>query len=454
MTLRALRYVFYLTFICLFPLVGCAGNSRPKVLPDKDIKAEKKSVIADYFQKLAVTGCDTGKKIKDVSGALKDYREKMKLHYGFFLDSKGYKGEEKILDSCSSISAIDRFFEVFWFTRDPDRSTPENENRKLIDSRISDIENEILLRDQYVPGMTFAHNGGFRGDLAHVYLFRGNSHYKVKTLRTNRLADLMAWIYFDQNDRPVYVFLFYNKGTGFQLFRNFSNFDTVDSLLQTLKELAKIHPTSDEDFNQLYQELVDNDQEYIFRFAIKRFSAYSDVKLEEVLAPPTPESMTAKAIQPKVLGVPNVPSGVKMMMSEYFAKIPGFSRLTRSLSGEYNLGLVISIANIDWEDAGDKLKSSVGLTISITNEKTREKKYFEATLNLSVPADKYSKLYFPIRLDNVPNYDRGLEGTTLSDLFKTLAPGDYEVKISLLNQITPMFSLKSGIWYEYITINK
>lgn len=446
MTIKNSKYLICLALIFLIPLIGCAGNSRPKTSSDKDVE---KAIVAVYLNKLTVAGCDSNKKIKDVPGPLKDYRKKMKSHYGRFLDSKGYKGEEKILDQCSSIDAIDRFFEVFWSVRDPDMSTLDNENKQLIDKRIYEIENEILLKDMDVPGITFVHNGGLRGDMAHVYLFRGNSHYKVK-MEGHHLSDLVAWIYFDENQRPMYVFLFYNKGSGFRLFRNYRDNDTIESLMDTLQELARVYPTSNEDYTQLYQEFIENDVEYIFRFAIKRFSYYGDISLEKVLAPPTPESMTAKAIQPKILGVPNIPKDAHMMMSKYFSKITGYSQLIRNPSGEYSLTLTIPIAGIDWEDTGQKLKSSFDLAVSVTNEKTREKKYFTSGLELDMPVDKYSNLYFRIKLDNIKNHAGGMEGTTLSELFKMLTPGNYEIKVSLLNQTT----FKSGIWYEYVSIDK
>lgn len=449
MILKTPRFVFCLALICLLPLIGCAGKSRPKTSPDQpkqNAKAEKKAVVAEYLKKLAVVGCD-GQKIKDVPGPLKDHREKIKLHYGHFFDSEGYKGEKKILDRCSSVDAIDRFVEVFWSVRDPDITTLENENKLLVDKRIREIEQDILFRDKDVPGTRFSSNGGLRGDMAHVYMFRGDAAYKIKTTRTTRLADLMAWIYFDENGFPVYVFLFYDKGSGYQLFRNYQNFDGIESLMNTLRELAKMFPTSEDDYTQLYQELIDNDPEYIFRFAINKFSYYTDIKLDKVLSPPTPESMTARAIQPKILGVPNIPKNVKMVMSEYFSKITGYSLLTRNSNGEYNLKLTIAITGVDWEDSSGSLRSGFDLSISVTNEKTREKKYFATGLNLSLPADKYSKIYFTINPNEIKNRVIGMEGT-LPDLFKTLPPGDYEVKINLLNQTT----LKSGTWYQYITI--
>ena len=201
-------------------------------------------------------------------------------------------------------------------------------------------------------------------------------------------------------------------------------------------------------------ELERGDPEGIFRFAIRQFSAYPDVRLDRVLAPPTPDDMVASPIQPRILGVPDVPKDMKIVMSPYFAKITGASQLTRNSEGEYGLTLTISNAGIDWKETGDRLESTLDLTISFINEKTREKRSFSTGLKLTMPKDKFSNLYNPIKLNDVQNHSSGMEGTTLSDLFKKLPPGDYEIKIFLINQITPRFSLKSGIWYEYVTISK
>ncbi|MBI2065023.1 MAG: GWxTD domain-containing protein [Candidatus Yanofskybacteria bacterium] len=454
MMFNRLGYAFCLILICTLSLIGCVGKNQPKVSPDKVLaeqaKIEQAKRINGYLDRLRAGGCN-GKEVKPAKGPFKDHRDKLFSSYGFFINKSGpYKQEEKIFKQCQSIKALDHFFEIFWSIRDPDINTPENENKELIDKRISEIKNEILRTDQEISGTLFVSNGGLRGDMAHVYLFRGNPHYKVKTLKTNRLADLMAWVYFDDNQRPMYVFLFYDKGSGFQLFRNYRGMDTVETLMETLKDLARIYPTSEEDYNRLYQELIDNDHEYIFRFAIRQFSYYLDIKLDKVLNPPTPESMTAKAIQPKILGIPDISKDIKMIMNENFAKIMGFSQITRNTSGEYGLRLIVSIAGIDWQDTRGRLKSVLDLSVSIMNEKTREKKNFACSLYIEMPADKHSKANFPITPNNVPNRESVMNGATLSEIFKTLPSGDYEVKIYLLDRTT----LKSGIWYEYVTIGK
>ena len=453
MKFKSSRYVFFLVSICLIPLIGCAGNNQPKISPDKaiaeQIKAEKDKIRLEYLNKLKVAGCDSNDKVKPV-GSLKDYKNKIFDRYGRLLNKSGpYKSEMKIFNQCTSIEAIDRFLEVFWSVRDPDISTPVNENKELIDQRISEIESEILFTDHEAAGIRFANQGGLRGDMAHVYLFRGNPDYKIK-MEGRFLADLMAWVYFDENQRPLYVFLFYDKCSGYRLFRNHKTMDTVESFKDTFRELAKVHPLSDEDFERLYEELVNNDSTYIFRFAINRFSHYVDIKLEKVLAPPTPEAMTAKAIQPKILGIPNIPKDAKMIMSKYFTKITGFSQLTKGANGEYALVLTISVSGIDWEDVGERLQSGFDLSVSVTNEKTREVKYFVCNLYLNLPEDKYSEISFRLRPNNISNKESNAKGETLPELFKTLAPGDYEVKIFLLHKVT----LKQAVWYEYITIDK
>ena len=424
----------------LFILTGCAGNPKTRAANDA-----RKSARVTYLSELAVPGCE-GEKIKP-KGDLKAYVEDQLSHYGFFVD----KDEKKILERCKTVGAASNFFTKFWFFRDPDKSTPENEYKNIIDERIADIKNEILFNDMYVAGTRFAPNGGLKGDMAHVYLLRGNNSYKVKTGHLNRLADLMAWVYFDVNQRPLYVFLFYNKGGGYRLFRSHQTMDSYEGLLEVLRELSKFSPVNEEDYREVYNELIRNDPEYIFRFAINRFSYYEDVKLDKVLFPPTPEVITAKMIQPQILGRPDIPSDMKMVFGPRAATILGRFILVYD-GNRYTARLVVDVGDIDWEDLGERLSATFDLSIEFTNEETRESKVFYSGLALNMTRKNYENVKGasrPLDLGGLVNHEEGAGiNLTISDFIKKLTSGNYSVKIELVNKRT----FKSNLWFTKIKV--
>lgn len=458
MKLRTLGYLLFCSV--LFFSAGCLGKKAPNTSPKKP-KAQKAEVLNQY---LLVPGCDGGKKIKDVPGPLKDYRDKMFERNMRFMDSHGRKGEEKIFRQCDSVEAIDRFFAQFWgLTRDPDTTTPVNEYKELIDERILDIENEVFFNDNNIPGTTFAANGGLRGDMAHVYLLRGAPHYVTRFENPHLISEMIAWVYFDPVGRPLMVFIFYNKGNGFRVFRNHMTMNTQDAFLQVLREIARVYPTSQQDFESIYRELLMNDREYIFQYGLARFSYDDQVRIDKVLAAPTPEAITAKPLQPRILGVPEIPKDMKLVFSRYNATITGFFTLNKDLRGDYRGKLTLPLLDLDWEkkeilkedgSAKEVYESKFDVLISFTNEETREKKEYSFVMSLSIPGEKYEAskgTYFPISLDNLTNNSGGKDGNmSIPDIVKSLKPGNYEVKLNLWNN--QKFSLKSGLWLKYITV--
>jgi len=435
---------------------GCAGNKKPNTTPDKPDKAE----VNKY---LIVPGCDGGKKIKDVRGSLKSYREKMFERNMRFMDSAGHKGEKKIFEQCDSIEAIDRFFAQFWGpVRDPDKSTSNNEYKDLVDGRILDIENEVFFSDSNIPGTSFAANGGLKGDMAHVYLLRGAPHYTAKLHNTNLLSDMIAWVYFDPSQRPLFVFIFYNKGTSFRVFRSHIVMETPEALMDVLREVARVYPSRPEDYTALYQELIRNDTEYIFQYGLRQFSYDSEIRIDKVLEAPTPEMITAKALQPRIIGVPVLSENTKLIFSRYNAVIPGFLTMNRYPDGSYKTRLTLGFSDIDWEKkdgAGKdgKVKEVYGSRFEVTlifrNEKTRDKKEYNFTMTLTIDPEIYDAnraRYWSIDLDDITNKSSSKDGgVSIPNILKDLTPGDYEVKLKLLDLRT----LKSGLWLQYITIS-
>lgn len=444
----------FLTVIMFFISTGCSARKKPETDLKKNqtkLEAEVKAKAkTEYFNRLRAVGCN-GDKIKLKAGSARDHKNMLLERYGFFLNPKGYKEEKSIFDRCSTVEAMDQFFDIFWSIRDPDPTTPSNEYKDIIDQRILDVQNEVLFQDLEASGINFASNGGLRGEMARVYLLRGMPSAKVKASDMVRIADLMVWYYVDVNQRPMFIFLFYNKGTGYQLFKKHGINNSPEYLIESLRVIAQSYPTTQEEFQEIYQELQMNDPEFIFRTALQTFSYYDKIRVEDAIAPPSPEVITAKAIQPKILGIPDIPKDAGFLPSSYFATIPGKFRFEQDVDGNYRPILEIVPSNVDWEGKGQVFETGLDFLVTFVNRKTREKKEFVSGLNMKLPVNYYQTRKdesLPIDLKDIRDRSIGGKQMTIPEMIKTLEPGDYEVKIRLLHQKT----FKSGVWFEYLKI--
>jgi hypothetical protein len=91
----------------------------------------------------------------------------------------------------------------------------------MIDERIDDIANERFFQSSGATGLLFQANGGFRGDVARVYLLHGEPD-AMDVLESRSFVNLMLWVYVNpENGNILYAFLFYQRGIstlGFSLF--------------------------------------------------------------------------------------------------------------------------------------------------------------------------------------------------------------------------------------------
>src|SRR3989344_4144473 len=167
--------------IILIASVGCAsfGNKKPRVFVDKhnNVPADIPSQFLDRYERFV-----TGKERKEFKKFKTDRERQV-------------------------------FIDKFWFERDPDPETAENEEKQRIDELIDNIANEIFLNaSDGVFGLSFRMNGGFRGDMAHVYLLHGEPD-AMDTIEGQSFVDLMLWVYTDQQSGDIlYAFLFYQRG--------------------------------------------------------------------------------------------------------------------------------------------------------------------------------------------------------------------------------------------------
>jgi hypothetical protein len=261
----------------------------------------------------------------------------------------------------------------------------------------------------------------------------------------------MAWVYFDPNQKPLFVFIFYDKG-GYKLFRNHMIMNTYETYTQVLKEIAKMYPTDPDQYEEIYRELWTRDDQGVFRYGLENFSYYSEIKIDKVLAPPTPESITAKAIQPRILGVPDIPKDMNLVFGRYNSTITGYFVIGPDRLGNFYGRLNLPFADIDWQNKGQTYQAQFDVTITFTNVETREKKSVNFAIVSETTANNYlnnKDKYYSIDLNELTKgFDA--KGMSIPDLVKTLKPGDYEVKLKLLND--QRFSLKSGEWFQHITV--
>ncbi len=433
------------------------------------------------FSVVAV-GC-AGKQIRvDPNDPVWKYKQEFLLKYGFFVtkkeivsyyqDSLGVVGKEnEIFNNLTTIEDVDKFVEVFMKVRDPNPGTPENEFKDEKDQRIRDIENEI-----FAPEMFFNSAGGLKGDLAHVYLYYGAPNQISKAQNMSRVADLMGWVYFDHNQKPLFVFLFYDKDFGHKLFKRYSGIDSPAIYMERLKEVAKFYPTSPDDYVEIEREIIQNDYERVFWFALvyNQFSSYIDVVIENgnnnknpkkrtfgALDPPEPAALTAERAKPIILGQPGDLTGREFLNSARHSLILAELQITKNERPSFTIS--IGYTNVDWEIKGENAEFVLDIRISFQNKETRALQEFSARLPYQRPREEIEKkrkginvngVLFPvimnILLDNIQNFAQVEEPRqTLRQLIDSLEPGTYVVNVDLRHPVTKK---SAGGWREEITI--
>lgn len=441
--------------------IGCAGK-RIKITPDDPVYKPKLVFLERY-------------------GFLITYQSKV----DYYQNALGVTDkEDKIFKGLKTVEDLNKFEEIFWKIRDTDPSTPENERKELIDSRIKDIENEIFAADSDIPGTWFNRNGGLKGDMARVYILYGAPHQKVKLSEGKNYVDMMVWYYFDQRGRPMMRFLFYEKYNGFRLFKNYLTMeptwqDLVDPLLSPLKEISKMPAADPNDLIDTWYELENNDlilvmpdgySELVFTTAILKFSPYSDIVLEGgngkdrfgALDPPEPAAATIERTKPILLGQPDT-KGRSFLESPYHSFIPAELKIDNDpKTGRSSFKLVINYLAVDWELKGETAEVLMTLRMNFQNRKSGVTKEFYVQFPISKPKDEVNKkriaidaakkrsaVNMVIPLDGVENFARNeTPRPTLRQLIDGLDPGDYTVTADLRRA----FTKKYNTWREEITI--
>ena len=414
---------------------------------------------------------------------VKERKNEFTERYGFFItkdkkvsyyqDALGVVGKEsEIFKNLKTIEEVDKFVEVFMKVRDPDPNTSENEFKIGKDKLIEDIQSEALLNQ----GIVFKANGGLRGDMAHVYLLYGAPHQIEKTQNMSRVADLMAWVYF-RNQKPLFVFLFYDKGFGYKLFKRYDGMNNPDMnnsvmYMERLREVAKFYPTSLDDYVEMERELIQNDPTRVFWFAIiyNQFSAYTDVVIEGgniekkifgALDPPEPAALTAARYKPTVVGQPGDLTGREFLNNSYNSFIPAELRITKD--NRPSFPLAIGYKDVDWEIKGENAEAVLDVRISFQNKATKIIEEFAVRFPIRKPREEVQTkrqgvmvngvlvpVVMEIPLDGIQNFAQAQEPrSTLRQLIDDLEPGAYVVNVDLRHPVTKKYA---GGWREEIII--
>ncbi|MEX2033067.1 MAG: GWxTD domain-containing protein [Candidatus Colwellbacteria bacterium] len=204
------------------------------------------------------------------------------------------------------------FIDKFWADRDTDPATPENEEKERIDRLIGDIADERFFSANF-GGLLFQSNGGFRGDMAHVYMLYGEPD-AMDMVEGQSFVNLMLWIYVDQrNGEILYAFLFYHRGStgAYSLFsQDAYKLDPCGAVnqIRTLGSFSYVSGECAPDTENILQELYTSTGKagvldgYIFTWALFNFSQDGSISQGKALQPPKPASEIARRSRARVVG--------------------------------------------------------------------------------------------------------------------------------------------------------
>lgn len=289
----------------------------------------------------------------------------------YFLVDKEKKEFKKLLTDEERQLFIDKF----WLDRDSDPSTPENEKKQEIDQRIDNISEEIFFSTFGAIVPPFRSNGGFRGDMAKVYLLHGEPDAIDTIESTNNLfVPLMLWNYGSPESGRVSAFLFYQKGGSgsFQLFNQDSyQMDRCGALYEiaTLRSYTYFSgggQACPEDLYEIYNEITyrsngkgGNIEGYIFAWALFNFSSDPSLKQGEALQPPKPASEVAKKSKSRVVG--EAPELTGKAGTDYILSSCETcnSMIPAEFSADGKFTLSAPWKNFDWTVKGEYLEVSL-----------------------------------------------------------------------------------------------
>lgn len=336
------------------------------------------------------------------------------------------------------------FQDKFWLERDTDPATPENEYKSEIDDRIDNIANEPFLSMPGVFGLSFRSNGGFRGDMAHVYLLHGEPD-AVDSIEGNSFVPLMLWVYVNpENGRILYAFLFYQKGGSgaFKLFYQDSyQMNQCGAIYEIKKGFKEFNvgggnQACPSDAEQIIWELQTASSKggiinsYIFTWALFNFSQDGSILQGTALSPPKPASELAKRSTARVTG--EAPKLVGTAGTDYI--LASCDACNSMIPAELSLGERFTISgpskNFDWTVKGESAELSLKYRIILEDRNAGKPIVLEGPAGMRIKKNL---------LDERP------ELTIIIDLLKpeqvtAIPPGTYQVSIYVQNTMTKKYN--------------
>lgn len=414
--------VLVLVVLMLFA-VSCAsaGNKKPKIFVDQynNIPADIPSQFLDRY---------------------------------YFLIDKEEKEFKKLLTDDERQEFIDKF----WAERDPDPTTPENERKDEIDERIEDIISERFFQSSGTTGLLFRSNGGFRGDMAKVYLLHGEPDV-MDMIEGHSFVNLMLWIYINpENGDILYAFLFYQKGGSgsYHLFPQDSyQMDRCGAIYEvaTLRNYTYFgggRQNCPDDLYQVYDEIWrstgrgGNLDGNIFIWALFNFSSDPSLKQGETLQPPKPASEIAKQLKARVIG--EAPELTGTAGTDYI--LASCEQCNSFIPGDLQLGkefiLKVRRGDIDWRIVGDQAEVELKVRVVLESNKNQaappvfEKKCVHKEPKNLIVSDPQSRIDILL---------------LTTDEVAQIPAGNYNVSVYVKNITTNIMTKKYNAWSKEIT---
>lgn len=356
--------------------------------------------------------------------------------YERFISGKESKEFKKLLTDEERQAFIDKF----WAERDLDPATAENEEKQRIDQLIDDIASERFF-SSVTGGLLFRSNGGFRGDMAHVYLLYGEPD-AMDMVDGQRFVNLMLWVYVnEQNGEILYAFLFYQRGSmgAFSLFsQDAYKLDPCGAInqIRTLGQFSGRMGECASDTEDIFRELQTATGKggildgYIFAWALFNFSQDGSISQGKALEPPKPASEVARLSRARVVGEAPKPEGT---VGKDFI-LASCKECNSVIPAELSLGERFTIfgpwKNFDWTVKGENLELSLKYRIVLQDRNAGKPTVLEGLAAMRV---KKSSL------------DENPEAILVVDLLNpaqvsAIPAGTYQVSVYVKNPMTGKYN--------------
>ncbi|PIR42081.1 MAG: hypothetical protein COV30_00310 [Candidatus Yanofskybacteria bacterium CG10_big_fil_rev_8_21_14_0_10_37_15] len=300
--------------------------------------------------------------------------------YEYFITGKEKKEFKKLLTD----EDRQEFIDEFWIERDIDPSTPENEYKQEIDKRIKDISNERFFSRNGTIGLLFRSNGGFRGEMAKVYLLHGEPDV-MDTIDGQSFVPLMLWVYMDNNGGILYAFLFYHRNRGGEYFlfpQDAYKLDpcgALDEIAIFRTNFSAIGGNCPAQLTQVLNDVRNANGKggflfgYYFAWALFNFSQDGSIWQGSALEPPKSAKEFAKESTARVTG--EAPEQVGISGVDYL--LSSCKECNSFLPAELQLGdffaLIVKRGDMDWRISGEnKDVVDVDLKVRVIFERANE----------------------------------------------------------------------------------